>query len=965
MSATAYIEMVDGGERSRRDEAQDQGGTRPSLNRLEDRTAALKNQLTKWSAVDFIFDTVRSKWYTVTSLAYVLAEFFYLTVLVPRDQLPQIFVFGSIWPSFYFCSLDYQLAHNYTSEQRATCSYTIQAFSFWVLIAYSIWVTCSEVLLISQVNNPKRSKLGWGMLALAYFGLYGFVWSSQTNNSVQLARLGRKHDIDLFHGVSFTANTSFTFGGGGKLLPTITEDMAVRGGFLVASSGYVLPQELGRNGMALMDENGILASFTATSSFANCRGWLHSTVYVDGKAFGAAMNITMPVGLQPVERTVCIWKDFKFNNNDFNANLNGSVLILFLACVTTLCISSFALLLVMVSTDVPQVRFWQERHQYFLLHTKALLASSSSSKNTTNTKQHGNGQRFMFLMEVLRDAYEQDAARQAAANALLSAEQRLGSTDSTSISKGQTDVAPPGVLHRLLNKHSKHAPAPELPSQVQTDEFDNQDICESSAARFGKSTTDRGRDMYFRVPTLAVLAALTTIGVLVLVLWRNVSAFYNVQLSIGSALDTADGYIGSISHASVFLETAGSQTMASLSAIVSSLVASVAATSRGLQGHACLSAVRAGETALNQTAASASSLQHHGCRQYCSAVSRDTKIAADMIGQAAVLCGADPAQSLLQNHSVMILDQARLLLNTAVVPMLLQLEKLDEATAGSFIGKKAQMDGMVVRSRDILKALRVHSQRAFSNAAAALIVAFPLVGAVAVLLVFKVNEKVLQVASGKIGKAEKKLLHTAPVTKATAIVGMQLSSALFGYAFTSSVLFVVFTLLSEPYIIESLWNALASSSSTLLGILLVLVLKSFLDFYIGRRRLSVNNVVLHRVLFCWYASIGMFIDLLKGMAAAVVRVFLVLGLACFSVSAIHFSMLPPGLKSMDAGYVSFLSTVMIAHRQNNPIWSSFAEVFARGKQGAGTHSESTVTGKRIAAAGFRWHLAFTLLNNPR
>ena len=194
MSATAYVEMVDGGERSRRDEAQDQGGTRPSLNRLEDRTAALKNQLTKWSAVDFIFDTVRSKWYTVTSLAYVLAEFFYLTVLVPRDQLPQIFVFGSIWPSFYFCSLDYQLAHNYTSEQRATCSYTIQAFSFWVLIAYSIWVTCSEVLLILQVNNPKRSKLGWGMLALAYFGLYGFVWSSQTNNSVQLARsLPRSH----------------------------------------------------------------------------------------------------------------------------------------------------------------------------------------------------------------------------------------------------------------------------------------------------------------------------------------------------------------------------------------------------------------------------------------------------------------------------------------------------------------------------------------------------------------------------------------------------------------------------------------------------------------------------------------------------------------------------------------------------------------------------------------------------
>jgi hypothetical protein len=79
---------------------------------------------------------------------------------------------------------------------------------------------------------------------------------------------------------------------------------------------------------------------------------------------------------------------------------------------------------------------------------------------------------------------------------------------------------------------------------------------------------------------------------------------------------------------------------------------------------------------------------------------------------------------------------------------------------------------------------------------------------------------------------------------------------------------------------------------------------------------------------------------------------------------------------------------MISHRQNNPIWSAFSEHFSKGvvvgdRTSSAVVAEQAVkpepasdtkrnndynSGKfdagRSGKAQFRWHLAYTLLNNP-
>jgi hypothetical protein len=167
--------------------------------------------------------------------------------------------------------------------------------------------------------------------------------------------------------------------------------------------------------------------------------------------------------------------------------------------------------------------------------------------------------------------------------------------------------------------------------------------------------------------------------------------------------------------------------------------------------------------------------------------------------------------------------------------------------------------------------------------------------------VYAFETKLEQVSLGLVTSSnERALLQKVPITKATAIVGLQLGSALFCYGLCTMFVFVLCMVFSEPFVADmfaskSFWEKIGTM------VLIIAIKTGILDQYLGRKKLAQNNFVVYRVLFSWYATAMLFVDLVKGLVGAAGRLVMVLGIAVFSVGSLDTTVFPERFKALDAG----------------------------------------------------------------
>lgn len=143
---------------------------------------------------------------------------------------------------------------------------------------------------------------------------------------------------------------------------------------------------------------------------------------------------------------------------------------------------------------------------------------------------------------------------------------------------------------------------------------------------------------------------------------------------------------------------------------------------------------------------------------------------------------------------------------------------------------------------------------------------------------------------------------------------------------------------------------------------------------------GLNYYVLEPYLFHAYASDGyrikrntafMLCDIgwtaygvVVGFTVAFFRVLYYISYSVVAVAFLDESILPPVIREFDSCYIAFFAAVSSHHRHHNALLHVFADALQESITNEAPRSEEKSNAQYSSRVKSRWHLAYTLLNNP-
>ena len=222
------------------------------------------------------------------------------------------------------------------------------------------------------------------------------------------------------------------------------------------------------------------------------------------------------------------------------------------------------------------------------------------------------------------------------------------------------------------------------------------------------------------------------------------------------------------------------------------------------------------------------------------------------------------------------------------------------------------------------------------------------------------------------------------VAGANKFIGLHIGSIVFGYLIVLATCWLVLGFAFNPHVYAWVWNGGAIPA----GVVIALVQVYALDRFVANRLLSDGYWIKHPRLWVCYSSMMVMASVVSGIAASIKRFFFLTAFSLVSVMTLDTTHFPEKLTALDSGYTAFMSLVMMRHRHRSPVLSTARDVrFGLGAQAPGGNkaamsAEPAAADQAAAAAAAadpgvaprtgaqrrartRWHLAFTLLNNPQ
>ena len=198
-------------------------------------------------------------------------------------------------------------------------------------------------------------------------------------------------------------------------------------------------------------------------------------------------------------------------------------------------------------------------------------------------------------------------------------------------------------------------------------------------------------------------------------------------------------------------------------------------------------------------------------------------------------------------------------------------------------------------------------------------------------------------------------------------IGLQIGSVLFGYAVIVLILWPILALAFNRHFWAWVW----ANGYIPVSLVITVFQLYFLDRIVGNRWLSNGYWIRNPGGWTLFSTVVMMSSVVTGLAASVKRFVFLIAFALGSVLRLDSTRFPSRLVSYDQGYSSFMSVIMLRHRHCSPVISVARELrFGLGKRGLAPSDNDTEphTASKSEAqkrARTRWHLAYTLLNNPQ
>ena len=94
-----------------------------------------------------------------------------------------------------------------------------------------------------------------------------------------------------------------------------------------------------------------------------------------------------------------------------------------------------------------------------------------------------------------------------------------------------------------------------------------------------------------------------------------------------------------------------------------------------------------------------------------------------------------------------------------------------------------------------------------------------------------------------------------------------------------------------------------------------IVAKVLMEKYIGQTLIfGSNNDLLHPILWTWYSAYLLLVNIVRGLLAGIIRMFMLIMLTVFHIGKMDTSTFPEGQESQDTAFVAFLSTLLFHHK---------------------------------------------------
>lgn len=242
----------------------------------------------------------------------------------------------------------------------------------------------------------------------------------------------------------------------------------------------------------------------------------------------------------------------------------------------------------------------------------------------------------------------------------------------------------------------------------------------------------------------------------------------------------------------------------------------------------------------------------------------------------------------------------------------------------------------------------------YTGACVALAVMLPVVAAI----VPRFDRAVVRMAAGKLREnlspGDK---ANATAGAATAFFGSTISVVAVGYVLNTIILGIVALIFINSDIRKAIWSYRYYFYSYAISF----IIKSYIiQPYVFHKFASEGGHELKRhtaFMLCniaWTAY-----NFIIGATVAILRACYYILYVTIAVTFLDECILPDAMRSMDTAHMSFLGTVWSHHRHHNPIVHVAAGILAQLQKDA---ASADIPSYSLAAK--RWHLAYTLLNNP-
>ncbi len=94
-----------------------------------------------------------------------------------------------------------------------------------------------------------------------------------------------------------------------------------------------------------------------------------------------------------------------------------------------------------------------------------------------------------------------------------------------------------------------------------------------------------------------------------------------------------------------------------------------------------------------------------------------------------------------------------------------------------------------------------------------------------------------------------------------------------------------------------------------------MVTKLLMERYVGQTLIfGGSNEMRHPILWSWYSAYLLLVNILRGLLAGIIRVFMLIMLTVFHIGKMDTSTFPEGQEAQDSAFVAFLSTLLFHHK---------------------------------------------------